>query len=58
VYFAYLFLFGGFRLLTSLLRLDPVWLFGLQEAQVLGTLYAVAGAAGLVLLQRRSRLAR
>ena len=58
VYFAYLFLFGGFRLLTALLRLDPVWLFGLQEAQVLGILYAVAGAAGLVLLQRRSRLAR
>ena len=56
VYLAYLLLFGGFRVLTSLLRLDPTWLFGLQEAQVLGTLYTVAGAAGLVLLLRRSRL--
>ena len=56
VYLAYLLLFGGFRVLTSLLRLDPTWLFGLQEAQVLGTLYTLAGAAGLVLLLRRSRL--
>ena len=45
-----------FHILTSLLRLDPTWLFGLQEAQVLGTLYTLAGAAGLVLLLRRSRL--
>src|SRR5438270_707844 len=57
VYFAYLLLFGGFRVITSTLRLDPVWLFGLQEAQILGIAYTVAGAAGLALLHTRSRLA-
>ena len=54
VYWAYLLLFGGFRFLTSFLRLDPLFVDGLQEAQLLGLIYAVAGATGLFVLERRS----
>ena len=56
VYWAYLLLFGGFRFLTSFLRLDPLFIDGLQEAQLLGLIYAVAGATGLLLLERRGAL--
>ena len=56
VYWAYLLLFGGFRFLTSFLRLDPLFIDGLQEAQLLGLIYAVAGATGLLLLERRGGL--
>src|SRR5256886_17420273 len=56
VYFAYLLLFGGFRFLTSFLRLDPLFIDGLQEAQLLGLIYAVAGGIMLPLLSVRRRL--
>jgi phosphatidylglycerol:prolipoprotein diacylglycerol transferase len=56
VYWAYLLLFGGFRFLTSFLRLDPLFIDGLQEAQLLGLIYAVAGATGLLLLERQGGL--
>ena len=56
IYWAYLLLFGGFRFLTSFLRLDPLFIDGLQEAQLLGLIYAVAGATGLLLLERRGGL--
>jgi phosphatidylglycerol:prolipoprotein diacylglycerol transferase len=56
VYWAYLFLFGGFRFLTSFLRLDPLFVDGLQEAQLLGLIYAVAGAIALPMLTVRGRL--
>ena len=56
VYWAYLLLFGGARFLTSFLRLDPAFLGGLQEAQVLGLVYAAAGAIMLPLLTARARL--
>ena len=56
VYWAYLLLFGGFRFLTSFLRLDPLFIDGLQEAQLLGLIYAVAGATGLLLIERRGGL--
>ncbi len=56
VYFAYLLLFGGFRFATSYLRLDPLFLYGLQEAQLLGLIYAVAGAVMLPVLTLRGRL--
>jgi hypothetical protein len=49
-------LFGGFRFLTSYLRLDPLFLDGLQEAQLLGLIYAVAGAVMLPVLTLRGRL--
>jgi len=54
VYWAYLLLFGGARFLTSFLRLDPAFLGGLQEAQVLGLVYAAAGAVMLPLLAARA----
>jgi len=56
VYWAYLLLFGGFRFLTSFLRLDPLFIDGLQEAQLLGLIYAVAGGIMLPLLSARGRL--
>lgn len=56
LYWAYLLLFGGFRFLTSFLRLDPLFIDGLQEAQLLGFIYAVAGGIMLPILSARGRL--
>jgi len=56
VYWAYLLLFGGFRFVTSFLRLDPLFIDGLQEAQLLGLIYAVSGAVLLPILSARGRL--
>jgi phosphatidylglycerol:prolipoprotein diacylglycerol transferase len=56
VYWAYLLLFGGFRFLTSFLRLDPLFVDGLQEAQLLGLVYALGGAVMLPILTARARL--
>jgi phosphatidylglycerol:prolipoprotein diacylglycerol transferase len=56
VYWAYLLLFGGFRFLTSFLRLDPLFVDGLQQAQLLGLVYAVGGAIMLPILTARGRL--
>jgi phosphatidylglycerol---prolipoprotein diacylglyceryl transferase len=56
VYFAYLLLFGGFRFLTSYLRLDPLFIDGLQQAQLLGLVYALAGAVVLPILSARGRV--
>jgi phosphatidylglycerol:prolipoprotein diacylglycerol transferase len=56
VYWAYLLLFGGFRFLTSFLRLDPIFIDGLQEAQLLGLIYALAGGIMLPILSARGRL--
>jgi phosphatidylglycerol:prolipoprotein diacylglycerol transferase len=47
VYFAYLLLFGGARVFTSTLRLDPVFFAGLQLAQLLGFAYALAGLVAI-----------
>jgi prolipoprotein diacylglyceryltransferase len=59
VWLAYLLLLGGGRFLMSLLRTDPIFLAGLQQAQVLGLLYLGAGAVTLPLLERRAaRLAK
>jgi hypothetical protein len=49
-------LFGGFRFLTSFLRLDPLFVDGLQEAQLLGLIYALAGAIMLPILSARGRV--
>ena len=56
VYFTYLLLFGGMRFFTSFLRQDPIFLFGMQEGQFLGLIYAVAGAVALPMLANRARL--
>lgn len=53
VFVLYLVLYGGFRFATSFLRLDPVIFAGLQEAQLLGLLYVVAGVPALIWLHRR-----
>ncbi len=50
----YLVLYGGFRFATSFLRLDPVLFFGLQEAQLLGLGYVVAGVPALFWLTGRA----
>ena len=47
VFWLYLVLYGGFRFATSFLRLDPVVFAGLQEAQLLGLLYVLAGVLAL-----------
>ena len=47
VFWLYLVLYGGFRFATSFLRLDPVVFAGLQEAQLLGLLYLLAGVPAL-----------
>ena len=57
-YSAYLLLFGGARFLTSFLRVDPIFLAGWQEAQVLGFLYAIGGAVMVPVLSARERLDR
>ncbi|HEV8669714.1 MAG TPA: prolipoprotein diacylglyceryl transferase family protein [Candidatus Limnocylindria bacterium] len=58
VWLAYLLGLGGGRFLLSFLRTDPLFLDGLQQAQVLGLLYLGAGAVTLPVLERRaSRLA-
>jgi phosphatidylglycerol:prolipoprotein diacylglycerol transferase len=54
VFWLYCVLYGGFRYLTSFLRLDPVVLAGLQEAQLLGLLYVAAGVPALVWAHRRA----
>ena len=48
VFWLYLVLYGGFRFATSFLRLDPIVFAGLQEAQLLGLLYVLAGIPALV----------
>lgn len=55
IWLAYLLLLGGGRFLLSFLRTDPLWVDGLQQAQVLGLLYLGAGAVTLPLLERRAR---
>jgi phosphatidylglycerol:prolipoprotein diacylglycerol transferase len=58
VYWAYLLLFGGARFLTSFLRLDPLFLDGLQQAQVFGLGYAVGGGVMLPVLTARASMVR
>ena len=53
VFWLYLVMYGGFRFATSFLRLDPVVLAGLQEAQLLGLIYVLIGVLALVWLHRR-----
>jgi len=48
-------LYGAGRFVSSFLRLDPVVLAGLQEAQVLGLAYVLLAAPLLWRLERRSR---
>ncbi|MDP9281202.1 MAG: prolipoprotein diacylglyceryl transferase [Chloroflexota bacterium] len=54
VWLAYLLSLGAGRFLLSFLRTDPLFLDGLQQAQVLGLLYLGAGAVTLPLLGRRA----
>ncbi len=54
VWLAYLLLLGGGRFVLSFLRTDPLFLAGLQQAQVLGLLYLAVGAVTLPLLGRRA----
>jgi phosphatidylglycerol:prolipoprotein diacylglycerol transferase len=54
VWLAYLVLLGGGRFLVSFLRTDPLFLAGLQQAQLLGLLYLGAGAVTLPLLELRA----
>ena len=59
VWLAYLLLLGAGRFVLSYLRTDPLFLDGLQQAQVLGLLYLGAGAITLPLFRRRAgQLAR
>jgi len=53
VFWLYVVLYGGFRFATSFLRLDPVIFAGLQEAQLLGLIYVLAGVPMLVRAHRR-----
>jgi phosphatidylglycerol:prolipoprotein diacylglycerol transferase len=54
VFWLYLTLYGGFRFVTSFLRLDPVLVLGLQEAQLLGLAYVCAGVPALIGAHRRA----
>jgi prolipoprotein diacylglyceryltransferase len=58
VFWLYLVLYGGFRFATSFLRLDPVVFAGLQEAQLLGLGYLLAGIPALVWSHRAGAPAR
>ncbi len=57
IFWLYLVLYGGFRFLTSFLRLDPVLFAGLQEGQLLGIAYVFLGIPVIVWLTRRGRSA-
>lgn len=46
-------LYGAGRFVSSFLRLDPVLVAGLQEAQILGLLYALVAFPAIVALGRR-----
>jgi len=46
-------LYGAGRVASSFLRLDPVLLGGLQEAQILGLAYALAAFPALLAIERR-----
>ncbi len=48
VFWTYLVLYGGARVVTSFLRQDPIVLAGLQEGQLLGLLYVAVGVPALV----------
>ena len=54
VYWGYLLALGAGRFVESFVREDPVVLFGLQEAHILGLAYAVAGATMLWVLSMRT----
>jgi phosphatidylglycerol:prolipoprotein diacylglycerol transferase len=54
VWLAYLLLLGSGRFAESFVRADPVVAFGLQEAHVLGLVYALAGAVMLPVLTMRT----
>ncbi|HZP97826.1 MAG TPA: prolipoprotein diacylglyceryl transferase family protein [Candidatus Limnocylindria bacterium] len=56
VYWAYLLLLGGGRLLQGLVRVEPTIAFGWTEAQILGGLYVLASAVMLAVLGRRARV--
>lgn len=58
VYWAYLLLFGGGRFLQSFVREEPLILWGVSEAWLLGLVYAVAGATMLAVLVGRSAVRR
>jgi len=55
VWAGYLVLFGFGRSLESFVRADPVVIAGLQEAQILGFAYGVAGTAYLVWASRHHK---
>ena len=55
VYWAYLLLLGAGRFIESFVRVEPVVAFGMEEGQILGLLYAGAGAVMLPVLSRRAR---
>jgi len=55
VFWLYVVVYGGFRFATSFLRLDPIVFAGLQEAQLLGLGYVLAGVPALFWLHRRER---
>ncbi len=54
IYWGYLLLLGGGRFLESFLRMDPLAVDNLQQAQVIGLVYLVAGAVMLPVLHVRS----
>ncbi|HUQ42005.1 MAG TPA: prolipoprotein diacylglyceryl transferase family protein [Candidatus Limnocylindrales bacterium] len=54
IWAGYLILLGAGRFLESFLRQDPVVAFGLQEGQILGAAYLVAGAVYLAWSSRQS----
>jgi phosphatidylglycerol:prolipoprotein diacylglycerol transferase len=53
VWLAVLGLYGAGRFVSSFLRLDPVLLFGLQEAQILGLAYALVALPAVLAIERR-----
>ena len=56
IFWLYLTLYGAARFGSSFLRLDPVLAAGLQEGQLLGLFYVLAGLPALIWLGRRARL--
>jgi phosphatidylglycerol:prolipoprotein diacylglycerol transferase len=55
IYAGYLLLLGAGRFFESFVRQDPVVLGGLQQAQILGLAYALAGAGLLGVLTMRTK---
>jgi len=57
IFFIYLILNGAARMLVEFIRLNPVMLLGMTQAQVVSIFYIITGVLGWILVENRARKA-